>query len=478
MTKLKSSLLSLGLFASTLSVAHTATLQSLQKELDAVKNKLIELELNNIGSSITFDGDFRTYMGHHRVEISTPTKAKANDTVTLSEFNLNFRANPVPNMFFFGSFRAGYLWNDNFMAPKAALSSRLYQISGSYLNLDRAYFEYKFDNLTSFSLGRLPTTYGPPTRFYTGFSRAGTYPSILYSLPFDGAALTYITNESKDDGRFIFRAIYTPFMNGDYTAFTTPVTAGTGNQFKNVFTKPTHNLMINSEYQLNNTDWFEELNIITQYVSIKFGRPESIDNVRGVLQSGFDSALPGRIDRNVYEIGSENEIVAEAKVFNLYFDIEDIFKLPLSVYFNYKFSNFNAVGNFIARVVEDNNGIGQGPGTINNLGSFIYADDQMGSSVLAGFNFHPFERWFVGAEYLKNNFGSVPGTLRSFNYQGFYSTIGRTYHVYSSYKLSILHARLGFGAAWSKNEADFNTLSFGSTPWRNNTVYSHLLFKF
>ncbi|MGS0727023.1 DUF3373 family protein, partial [Shewanella sp. 0m-11] len=127
-----------------------------------------------------------------------------NDIFYTTRLRLNLKAKVWDNVSFAGRLSMYKNWGDS-TGVQVFDSWRSFTMdgtssgntSGDWLRVERAYFDWKNINGSPFylSIGRRPSTYGPPTQYRENEQRGGTPSGHLVNFNFDGATLGYKLGE-------------------------------------------------------------------------------------------------------------------------------------------------------------------------------------------------------------------------------------------------------------------------------------------
>ncbi len=155
-------------------------------------------------------GDFSMYPKPHKSDIN-------NDLMFTTRLRLGMKADVSSNMNFDGRIVMYKNWGDS-ASTKVFDSWDAFDMdgtssgktSGDYLRVDRAFFNWKDIGGSDFylSIGRRPSTYGPPSNYRVNELRGGTPSGHLVDFNFDGFTLGYhlssITGIEGQSLRFCF----------------------------------------------------------------------------------------------------------------------------------------------------------------------------------------------------------------------------------------------------------------------------------
>jgi len=449
---------------------------STEERLEKLENEILELKLIHENQSmLSISGDFSTLYQNTNYTKPSANLSNENYDLILSELQLNVDKTDNEKIKFYSTFNASYIWNSTLQSPSVILDNGQSNLRGSYLYLDKIYFDYFFPNKSySFSLGRLPTQFGPPQHFATNSERQGTYPILLYSLPIDGIAFTAnIGNLFNLNQRYIGRIVYSPSYNRDVV--NGPNATGRNNGMNSLETINGNTLHVN--FETSGVNKLGKYNVILQGYDALFGRAKSLQGVRGVLESGLPT---GSIDNNVYEIGSNDKYLARMQAVILYGDVESLFKTPFDLYASFKKTDYRKLGNLDAITTQDNSGGALGPvGTVTDIGGFIYSDDKLsGDSYFLGTRYGLSDSLNIGVEYINQTYGNASTTLRSERYLDFYNVIGKAYHLYINYLVDTDFS-MALGYINSHVDSDFAGFSFvKDDKAKISQVYSQIRVRF
>lgn len=147
--------------------------------------------------------------------LRTPPKTKDidNNILYTTRLRLNMKAKVADNVDFGGRLSMYKNWGDS-SGVKVFDSWNSFTMdgtdsgstSGDFLRVERAYFDWKNINNSNFylSIGRRPSTYGPPTQYRENELRGGTPSGHLVDFNFDGITAGYNLGEITGvDGQII-----------------------------------------------------------------------------------------------------------------------------------------------------------------------------------------------------------------------------------------------------------------------------------
>ncbi len=163
-----------------------------------------------------------------------------NDIFYTTRLRLNLKAKVWDNVSFAGRLSMYKSWGDS-TGVQVFDSWRSFTMdgtssgntSGDWLRVERAYFDWKKINGSEFylSIGRRPSTYGPPSHYRENELRGGTPSGHLVNFNFDGATLGYNLGEITGVEGQVVRFCYGQGFESQW---------GNGEMFGDIVTKDTH----------------------------------------------------------------------------------------------------------------------------------------------------------------------------------------------------------------------------------------------
>lgn len=198
----------------------------------AEKNKALSEDVETIGSNVEsldersddwdlasrfkLDGDFRTRLDFYNADTIFGRNVD-NDTIWTNRFRLNMHVNATENVEFKGRLAMYKTWgNQSAFANEGDPIFPLFDgnvtrtpTGSSALYVDRAFVNW--NNIAGlpmwFSIGRRPTTDGPPAQYRMGVDDRLATPMAFMDWPFDGLSVGYAWNwgvEAMGDSRVRF----------------------------------------------------------------------------------------------------------------------------------------------------------------------------------------------------------------------------------------------------------------------------------
>jgi hypothetical protein len=163
-----------------------------------------------------------------------------NDILYTTRLRLNMKAKVANNVDFGGRLAMYKNWGDS-TGVKVFDSWNSFTMdgtdggstSGDWLRVERAYFDWKNIGDSNFylSIGRRPSTYGPPTQYRENELRGGTPSGHLVNFNFDGVTAGYNLGEHTGVDGQIIRFCYGQGFESQL---------GNGELYNNITTKDTH----------------------------------------------------------------------------------------------------------------------------------------------------------------------------------------------------------------------------------------------
>ena len=162
----------------------------------------------DLAARFKFYGDFRSRLDYYNAD-TVFGRTLQNDTLWTNRFRLNMRVKATENVEFKGRLAMFKTWgmqsaftdDSGAMWPVFDGNVSRTPADASTLYVDRAYLNW--NNIGGapvwFSIGRRPTTDGPPSQIRLGTDERLATPVAFFNYPFDGAVLGYGYNWGNDD---------------------------------------------------------------------------------------------------------------------------------------------------------------------------------------------------------------------------------------------------------------------------------------
>jgi hypothetical protein len=482
-------LLQVILLSSLIQIAWSNT-KELEERIEYLENQVTDLEINSLLNKIKWSGDFSTQYDYYNSKNSAPKELlferprKRIFGLWSNELFLNANANVHKRIGIYTSLRSAFYYNESLLNSRDVQDSLVDSKTTSYIQVNKAYADIDLVSSKSliFSIGRLPTTSGPPVHFYSDKRRMGTYPLVAYSVPLDGLALTWNSQYTfglKDD--LVFRFIYTPTSIADYS---NPAFGVQGSSTKNysdlINGSEIYHLM--AEYRTKRAKWTDDFSLIGQALRYTQGRIIPFET-RAVLNAQTLEQSSGTIqDTNLYEVYSDNEKLLSVKSFNLHIEGDGLFGSGLGLYASYKRSHIERKGTLKIVVLEDNvnDQASSTVGNVTDIGGYILGGDksEWGGTRLLGARYRFNDKFSLGAEHIHGTYGSIPTIFQPYAVQGFYNTVGTGFHNYVNWNVFGETMKLRFGYYYREEKKAFQIVSYVNRERDVHNAYSRLEINF
>ncbi|MCG9738321.1 DUF3373 domain-containing protein [Shewanella insulae] len=213
-----------------------------------------------------------------------------NDIFYTTRLRLNLKAKVWDNVNFAGRLSMYKNWGDS-TGVQVFDSWRSFTMdgtnsgntSGDWLRVERAYFDWKNigGSKTYLSIGRRPSTYGPPTQYRENEKRGGTPSGHLVNFNFDGLTLGYKLGEITGIDGQVVRFCYGQGFESQW---------GNGEMFGDIVTKDTHLGGFNID-AINDGNHFLQFTL--------FGAKDINDGFKGTM--AFPTQLAGIFAPTMYQ---------------------------------------------------------------------------------------------------------------------------------------------------------------------------------
>ncbi|WP_144211833.1 DUF3373 domain-containing protein [Shewanella donghaensis] len=213
-----------------------------------------------------------------------------NDLLYTTRLRLNMKAKVWDNVSFAGRLSMYKNWGDS-TGTQVFDSWRSFTMdgtssgntSGDWLRVERAYFDWRNigGSQTYLSIGRRPSTYGPPSHYRENEMRGGTPSGHLVNFNFDGATLGYKLGELTGIEGQVVRFCYGQGFESQW---------GNGEMFGDIVTKDTHLGGFNIDV-VNDGNHFLQLTM--------FGAKDVNDGFKGTM--AFPTQLAGIFAPTMYQ---------------------------------------------------------------------------------------------------------------------------------------------------------------------------------
>lgn len=469
--------------------------KKMKNSLEDIDTRLSELEINSALQTIRFSGFASTsadYFSAYNFEHSSnknPTNRRQH--VLKSIFELNGDSQVSPNLHFHATMRAGFLFNDETQTGRNEVLDYSNPLNGPNLFLSKAYFDYHPKN-TPFilSVGRLPTTFGPPEHLRDGSQRLGTYPVAAFSIPLDGLSLSWdIADTFKMESDFYFRVIYAPFSVGSRENPWEGAPLGFGTQKQRVSRAKDHTGFTGMiEHIANENKIWNKFISILQFNWVQFN---------GFNTTPFTGLFTGQVvngtkieeDNSVYQISASQEKLTILQGLSGYIEFQKLFGSNLDFYSFFKKTWIRTRGNLNFRRVRTGlmtNSAGADVsgvfGTIGNAPvtttTFLANGDQQGGRFFAGMRYTLKEKNILGLEYVRASPNALNTGAYSLNALKLTGIQGQGFHGFYTRKMWGDFFSIRFGYQEVILNAVFNVTVPVEAKTRIKNAYTHILVKF
>ncbi len=182
-----------------------------QELIEELEERLDDVEKQNASDTIHWRGELRV-ISHNTTYRQPDQEIKEKNDFRQLRLRLHMRTDVVNKFRFVGRLSTFKNWGESF-EPTLSLNTAVTP-NDSSVYLERAYVDYFFNSIFSFSFGRIPASDGPPSELIEESPRQSTYPQALYEIELDGIVLSAnLPGHSfmKPAARFI----YGEFNNSD-----------------------------------------------------------------------------------------------------------------------------------------------------------------------------------------------------------------------------------------------------------------------
>lgn len=443
------------------------------ERLNALEQSVLDLEIKSLFNKINFSGDLLTSGVYTDSEQNTSGLAKTNRSLIVNNLQLHATSIIGKRFKIFTTLEASYYHGEGLIDSSAPSHFINEEIDGDHIRVSRAYFDFHiFEKELVFSLGRFPTTNGPPSHMYYLEERMGTYPLMAYSVPVDASALTWNVKKTfnlKDS--LSVRLITGKAHRGSRTAADSGGSAPIASNLANK--KPQDDSVLSAmlEYGTRELPFGgKALNFIFQYIKGHLGASSpSLVTAQGV---GY-ALKPLGVTDEFYQLSINGDELASFDIYNAYFELLDTFGTNLDFYVNYKYSNIKNEANFQLTSLSETSKYGDtGSGLFGAKGTRTH-----GSSTLLGARYKFTNSFAAGAEYFFASHGSMPTTFWTKNKLDIYSTYGKTWHAYLAKTFYNQSVTTGFGVAKTDHNYEFTT-GYIATQRKTNKAYAFINLKF
>ncbi len=173
--------------------------RKLSKDIDEIYDTLDKVETKTIEDKLNIGAELRTRMDNfkvrdHRNMITGKEEDLSNDNFWSNRFRLNLSAKVIKGLDFHGRLTVYKNWADSDRYVMYSDPNRAHVPDDTTLKLDRAYIDWVLPHSpvpVALTIGRHPSTEGPPLEFKENRKRQSTYPALLFDGEADGIVMTF-----------------------------------------------------------------------------------------------------------------------------------------------------------------------------------------------------------------------------------------------------------------------------------------------
>ncbi len=262
------------LFALSLGALPMAQAQTLEEKVAKLEDKLAEMEANNSTNIFKFSGTSVTRYDVLSTESKTPAVVNEGYLPYLrSRFSINAEADFNQYITMHSRFTTTKFFNKwrstGNLSTYASDTGGSDSYQDSNVTLETGYLDIKFPSLSSvLSIGRIPTSDGPPAHYWDGLDRQGTYPLLAFGGTLDAIAWSVnLASLMPQNQSLSVRLIAAPFSDLNLGGSGIPAYMRSPNQDTLTglgvqTTKQHYNL--NADYSVKNLSYVDSINLIYQ----------------------------------------------------------------------------------------------------------------------------------------------------------------------------------------------------------------------
>lgn len=176
---------------------NTSRVLKVEQDVQAIYDGMDEIETRQLQNKINLGTELRTRVDSYVLKDYPLAGDRENDSNNwTNRFRLNMDATFTETLSFHGRLAMYKNWGDSDDATASGLlsdSNRAHQPGSSNLWVDRAYVDWIPEGLSfplAITIGRQPSTEGPPFEFKENRLRQSTYPALLFNGESDGIVAT------------------------------------------------------------------------------------------------------------------------------------------------------------------------------------------------------------------------------------------------------------------------------------------------
>lgn len=459
MRKLNNIFVWMGLFLSCFQSLLAQDQKYVEERVNILQNKILDLKIKRIMSRFSWSGyldtAYNNYDSQNQKTLLGPADPlNRNTKLYKSNLRININGSLSKKLNAYFTLDGSWYHNRSLQRPQAVYEWQHSNDAGYRTRVLKAYFDYELSSDFVFSAGKLSTIEGPPTAFIVDAPhRLGTYPLLVYSLPFDGFALTWKIHNSFDlKDEFVSRTVIAPLLNGNALSPWDGEILGFHPDDDNRLVKSGFYYTQMFEFHSSRLSVAERLSVIVQ---LSHGVFPSLQNI-----------LVPWTDGSLLEFSLKNDDALTHKDATIHLEGKGLFWDWFSVYFQFK-QNWNRAPTPIdIAVIRDNGDIDAifAGGTCGgdctnqklptNYNFFANpASKTDGSQILYGVKFK-YLNHFLGGEIYNGSLGAQHVAFLLPQTTSFYNEVGTGQHLYYGHRIhgQPMSFRLGYSRFETEHE--------------------------
>lgn len=441
------------------------------ESLTNLDERLTNLELAQFKDKLDFGLEFISVIGHYDIKDRNPDNTtgdytgqdtdERNRMASIIRLNANAKINSQISLY--SQFEANFRSNSAFLTGNVPDFDSNSQRKGIFTVIKRAYFDFHAYPWLTLSMGRLPTTNGPPSNLRNNQPRQGTYPLSSFSSPIDGVAASFKWDINSKT-RLAWRSIFAP---GSSSGDTSDQTYGS----YQVLTSATNGRLLDDSqgattmFELRNkSSWWNEFLFIAQYSHYSIG---------GLRDAFFDNIDNGEgLPVGRYRLSSVGNRLADIGALSTYLQIDNFnlsFFRNIKFYFGHTYTKLKRRGSLKLTQAAS-------PFTDVSEFGFISNEDISGNRWMTGGTYTFSNRQFLGLEYMYATDKAIPVSSYDDELHAVTGEIGRDIHLFYGIPFGNFQSVARFGAHHFKQHSQIPSNTLVDSSLKYNLFY--MLFDF
>ncbi len=291
----------------------TDNYEYLADEIEDFSNRLDKVERKSILDRIKLGGELRTRIDQYAYKDNLVNNQKKDGHINelwSNRLRLNMRSDITQNLIFHGRLSYFKLSGDtNYSALLFDSNKASIPDPEGNIHVERAYVDYFLDILpVSFTVGRIPTSEGPPSEFRENTTRKATWPKLFLDGENDGIILNIDTDNITGLNNSMFRITYSKsYQNFD--------------NYKGITIDDTRTIVFAYETEIPTLD--------DSILWASFGK---IWDVRPLIELDASTGL---------SVLSYPENTCDVDLYNLHLQLKNIRNSGLDFFFSYSYQKIN-----------------------------------------------------------------------------------------------------------------------------------------